>query len=101
MSRSKDKPIRFEEAIEELESIIEQVESGQVGLEESLARYERGMKLVSQCRAILETAEKRIAELSMDNRGRLKAGDEVDAEPDDEHGETAGGEGDDDDTAPF
>lgn len=76
MAKSKaqtTKAPKFEEAIEQLESIIEKVESGQIGLEESLSQYERGMKLVKQCRQILDTAERRIGELSVDGSGRLKS----------------------------
>jgi exodeoxyribonuclease VII small subunit len=76
MSKAKDKPVKFEEAVEQLQAIIEQIESGQVGLEESLAQYERGMKLVAQCRAILATAEKRIAELTVTASGKLQQEDE-------------------------
>ncbi len=72
MSKNKDKPLKFEEAVEQLEAIIEQIESGQVGLEESLARYEQGMKLIAQCRGVLAVAEKKIAELSVDAEGKLR-----------------------------
>lgn len=54
-----DKPT-FEQALAELEKLVEEIESGQVGLEEAIARYEKGTKLIKQCRAILDSAEKRI-----------------------------------------
>lgn len=66
----KDEP-RFEEAVEQLEQIIEQIESGEVGLEESLLRYEQGMKLIARCQAILNKAQQRIAELTADPDGSL------------------------------
>lgn len=50
----------FEEALKQLESIAEQIERGQIGLEESIAKYEQGMTLVKQCRDILAKAELRI-----------------------------------------
>ena len=50
----------FEQALERLEQIVHQLEEGQVGLEESLARYEEGVKLLKRCYAILQQAEKRI-----------------------------------------
>lgn len=56
-------PERYEEAAAELESIIDRIESGEIGLEESVRAYERGAALVRRCRAILERAEQRIEEL--------------------------------------
>ncbi len=64
---------RFEQAIEELERIIDRIESGETPLDESLKQYERGMALVNRCREVLDAAEKRIAELSIDGRGELNA----------------------------
>lgn len=61
----------FEEAIERLEAIIDGIESGEVGLERSLAQYERGMKLIRHCRGILDRAEQRIDKLSVGEDGGL------------------------------
>jgi len=71
MGRSKEKPPTFEQAIEQLEAITERIESGQVGLEESLKQYEQGMKLIGRCRGILDTAEQRIVELTAGAQGQL------------------------------
>ncbi|MGP1273047.1 MAG: exodeoxyribonuclease VII small subunit [Phycisphaerales bacterium] len=64
----KAKPVEqgpgFEEAMEQLESIIDQIESGEIGLESSIAAYERGVALVARCRSILADAEQRIETLS-------------------------------------
>lgn len=60
--------LSFEQAIEKLESMIDDIESGEVGLEEAIARYEQGQKLVKRCRTILDKAEQRIAELSPADR---------------------------------
>jgi exodeoxyribonuclease VII small subunit len=54
----------FEEAAEELEAINDRIESGEIGLEDSLRAYERGMKLIARCRAILDAAEQRVEEIS-------------------------------------
>ena len=59
MTQTKKKP-SFEEALKQLEKIVTDVEEGKIGLEESIDKYEQGMKLVQQCRAILDQAEKRI-----------------------------------------
>ena len=47
-----EKPKTFEESVADLEKIVAAIESGQIGLEESLARYEQGMDLVKKCRGI-------------------------------------------------
>ncbi|MAX22943.1 MAG: exodeoxyribonuclease VII small subunit [Phycisphaeraceae bacterium] len=64
---------KFEESIEQLEEIIEQIESGEIGLEDSITQYEKGTKLIEKCRAILDRAQARIAELTVDGNGELKA----------------------------
>ncbi|HEY4328137.1 MAG TPA: exodeoxyribonuclease VII small subunit [Phycisphaerae bacterium] len=60
----KETPQSFEESVAQLEQIVAAIESGQIGLEQSLAQYEQGMALVKKCRAILDSAEKRIEQLS-------------------------------------
>jgi len=57
-------PKSFEEALAELEQILTEIEGGQVGLEESLVKYERGNFLIQHCRGVLSTAEKQIELLS-------------------------------------
>ena len=64
--------LTYERAVEQLEQIIAAVESGGVGLEASLTQTEQGMKLIQHCRAILDRAEQRIAELSVDDDGELQ-----------------------------
>ena len=50
----------FEEALEELEAIVHELEEGEIGLNEALARYEHGVKLLRQCYDLLERAERKI-----------------------------------------
>ena len=64
-----DKELSFEQAIDRLEDLVEQIESGEVGLEDALARYEQGQVLIKRCRGILDKAERRIAELTEDDQG--------------------------------
>lgn len=59
----------FEQAIQELESIIARVEQGKIGLAESLAEYQRGAALLKRCRGILEVAEQQIEKLSVEQPG--------------------------------
>lgn len=94
----------YEQAIERLEDLIERIESGEIGLEESLKQYETGMALIRRCRAILSTAERKIAELTADGAGDLRVRGEApledaDADP---GGAADGGESDaDDDDLPI
>jgi len=59
----------FEQALKELEALAAQIERGEIGLEESIQKYEQGMKLVAQCRSILTQAEQRIEKLQPEPRG--------------------------------
>ena len=54
----------FEQAIAQLEEIIERIESGQIGLERSISEYERGVALIRKCRQVLDRAEQRVEELT-------------------------------------
>lgn len=74
MAKTSDKPQTFEESMANLEKIVQAVESGQIGLEESLARFEQGMQLIKRCRQMLDSAEKRIEVLSQE-------GDNLTAKP--------------------
>lgn len=56
--------VSFEQAIERLEATVRKVEQGEVGLEQSIAEYERGMVLIKRCKEILAHAEQRVEELS-------------------------------------
>lgn len=55
--------LRFGEAIAELETIVGALESGQLDLEESLERYERGVALLKACRAKLADAQQKVTML--------------------------------------
>ena len=50
----------FEEQMETLEGIVNELEKGELSLDESLAKFEDGMKLAKECNKILESAEKKI-----------------------------------------
>lgn len=57
-------PFDFEKSVEQIERIIERIESGQVGLEKSIAEYERGAALLKRCREALAAAEQRVEDLT-------------------------------------
>jgi len=56
-----EKIITFEQAISELQSVVEKLEAGKVALEDSLALYERGVELVKICNKRLDVAEQRVS----------------------------------------
>ncbi|HTL30139.1 MAG TPA: exodeoxyribonuclease VII small subunit [Tepidisphaeraceae bacterium] len=66
-------PKSFEEALKELEQILSEIEGGEVGLEESLVKYERGTFLIQHCRTVLGVAEKQIELLSKAPDGTLQS----------------------------
>ena len=51
------KPSEFEQSIKELEQVLNTTEQGNISLSESLAHYEKGVKLIRQCQEALENAE--------------------------------------------
>ena len=62
--------ISFEDALQALQGIVESLESGSLGLEESLARFEEGIGLLKTCNNVLEQAEQRIETLTgVDSNG--------------------------------
>ncbi len=65
-------PKSFEEGLSELETLVEQMESGEVSLEEALAKHERGMFLSQWCRGVLDSAEKQIEVLAKGGDGSVE-----------------------------
>jgi exodeoxyribonuclease VII small subunit len=63
---------RFESALEELEQIVEQLESGELSLEDSLSAFEKGVGLVRFCNQKLNEVEKKIEMLVRDKEGKLE-----------------------------
>lgn len=72
-TESKSEPtekIKFEDALARLEQIVHALEEGDIGLNESLEKYEEGVKLLRQSYDLLEKAERRIELLSgVDSEG--------------------------------
>lgn len=71
--------IKFEEAIKKLEEISKELESGELSLDESVSKFEEGMKLSKTCTKMLNEAEKRI-NILINNDGEIK---EENFEPED------------------
>jgi len=61
----------FESALAELETIVKDLESGKVSLEESITAYERGMALKSHCEAKLRDAQMKIEKIVVGSNGSL------------------------------
>ncbi|HEY6207155.1 MAG TPA: exodeoxyribonuclease VII small subunit [Chthoniobacterales bacterium] len=62
--------LNFEGAMDRLETIVSQMESGKLPLEELIVRYEEGMKLVKICQERLASAEQKIEIISRDHAGK-------------------------------
>lgn len=63
MPKSNDKLKDFEKSLNQLEKIVSQMESGELGLEESLAQFEKGITLARSCQDTLAKAELRVEQL--------------------------------------
>ena len=61
----------FEESMKKLETIVTELENGNLNLDESVKKFEEGMKIAKQCNNILEDAEKKITFL-LEEDGELK-----------------------------
>ncbi len=62
----------FEQALAELETIVQRLERGQLDLEASIAAYERGTKLRQHCAEKLRQAQLRVEKLTLDREGKPK-----------------------------
>lgn len=58
------KAMHFEQSVSELESIVKQLEKGELSLEESLKQFEKGIHLARRCQEILNQAEQKIQVLT-------------------------------------
>ncbi|WP_412564727.1 exodeoxyribonuclease VII small subunit [Thalassobius sp. MITS945101] len=68
-----EKPVgemSFEEAMRELETVVGQLERGDVALEDSIKLYERGAQLKARCEAKLKEAEEKVAAITLDGDGQ-------------------------------
>ncbi|HKM37219.1 MAG TPA: exodeoxyribonuclease VII small subunit [Thiopseudomonas sp.] len=59
MARQKKTPV-FEQSLDELQVLVERLESGDLSLEDSLATFEQGIALTRECQSALQDAEQRI-----------------------------------------
>ena len=68
---AKKKAATFEQALEELEALVERLEAGDLPLEEALTDFERGVKLTRECQQKLASAEQKVRVL-MEEGGEIR-----------------------------
>jgi len=69
MSEKPVEEMSFEEAMQELEAVVGQLERGDVALEDSIRLYERGASLKARCEVKLKEAEEKVAAITLDANG--------------------------------
>jgi exodeoxyribonuclease VII small subunit len=70
----------FEKAMGELEAIVTELERGEISLEKSIEKYERGEHLKKRCDALLKEAEMRISKIALGPNGEPAGATPLDAE---------------------
>jgi exodeoxyribonuclease VII small subunit len=63
MNEKSTKEPGFEQALSDLESLVEQLESGELSLDQSLKQFKRGVELTRHCQGILEQAQQVVEQL--------------------------------------
>lgn len=72
------KTLNFEKTLSDLESIVEDMEQGDLSLEESLKRFEKGIALTADCQQALQDAELKVSALVEKNSKLLEQDFEID-----------------------
>lgn len=67
MPKTKDQLKDFEKSLSQLEKIVQRMEGGDLGLEESLSQFEKGIELAKSCQDTLSNAELRVEQLIEEN----------------------------------
>ena len=62
----------FDDRLEALERIVEELEEGGLGLEQAIERYQRGIELLKACHGTLESTRRRVEELTAGAEGLLR-----------------------------
>ncbi|MFA7552609.1 MAG: exodeoxyribonuclease VII small subunit [Spongiibacteraceae bacterium] len=78
MAKAK-KSLDFEEALDQLEELVEDMENGDLSLEQSLKAFEQGIKLTRECQSALTLAEQKV-QILIEENGKLKTVEFDDAE---------------------
>ncbi|MEC7815463.1 MAG: exodeoxyribonuclease VII small subunit [Pseudomonadota bacterium] len=72
----------FEKSLDELEKLVRDLEQGELSLEQSLAAFERGVKLTRECQTALKSAEQRVEQLVQSSDGSLETRPFTEGDPD-------------------
>lgn len=67
MAEKKEKELSFEDALEQLETIVKKLETGEVPLDDAIGEFNTAMKLAKTCDEKLKSAEKAITKLVKEN----------------------------------
>jgi len=67
--------LNFEQSLTQLTELVEQLEEGELSLEQALKTYEKGIKLSKGCQQALQQAEQKVMKLSEDKDGQLSLTD--------------------------
>jgi len=70
----------FEQALEQLEDIVDNLERGDVPLEQSIRIYERGEALKKHCEKLLKSAENKVEKIRLDRDGAAKGVESLDSQ---------------------
>jgi len=70
--KGKDEPVSFEKSLEELEEIVRRLDAEDLGVEEAMAEYEKGLDALKRCRKILDEAEKKLEVLVKEEDGEAE-----------------------------
>ena len=65
------KKLKFEKAMQELEEIVDNLESGNIDLDKSIEYYTRGSQLKSHCQNMLDDAVLKLEEIQVSNDGKI------------------------------
>lgn len=69
MAATRKKAAHFEKSLEALETIVEEMDGGELSLDAALKAFEKGVKLTQECQQALDDAEQKVAILMGDNPG--------------------------------
>lgn len=68
---AKEEKVNFEDSMRQLENIVQELESGELNLDDSMKKFEDGIKISKQCSSYLEEAEKKISILVQEKNGEV------------------------------
>ncbi|MQY41952.1 exodeoxyribonuclease VII small subunit [Epibacterium sp. SM1969] len=80
MTQTPVEEMSFEQAMRELETVVDQLERGDVALDASIALYERGAALKKRCEDELKRAEEKVAAITLDSNGAPSGTQPLDAD---------------------